>query len=208
MTRRPSDVGAALRLAHDLLEALRVPVRVQGVDLDVRATVGIACYPRDGSNMELLLIRAGMALHSAKADGGAAAAYDHARDDHTPERLALAAELRHGIDAGELELRYQPKLDLRTSAIDSVEALVRWRHPVRGLLMPGDFIELAERTGLIRPLTSWTLEEAAAQQERWSANGLSLGVAVNIRRARSRPSCPGPWRSSPPRTSARAWRSS
>jgi diguanylate cyclase (GGDEF)-like protein len=180
LTPRARDVAEAERLAHRLREALRPPARIQGVDLDVRATVGIALHPRDGDTVELLLIRAGMAQHSAKEDGRTAAVYDHARDDHSPERLALSAELRHGIEAGELELHYQPKLDLRTGAIDGVEALVRWRHPVRGLLMPDHFMGLAERTGLVRPLTRWTLGEATAQQERWAARGVRLGVAVNI----------------------------
>jgi diguanylate cyclase (GGDEF)-like protein len=180
LTRRVADVAGAERLADELRDALSPPARIHGVDLDVRATVGIALYPRDGDTVELLLIRAGMAQHAAKADGLAAGVYDHARDDHTPERLALAAELRHGIEAGELALRYQPKLDLRTGVIDGVEALVRWRHPARGLLMPDEFMGLAERTGLVRPLTRWTLAEATAQQERWAARGVKLAIAVNI----------------------------
>jgi diguanylate cyclase (GGDEF)-like protein len=180
LTARGRDVAEAERLAHQLREALQPPARIQGVDLDVRATVGIALHPRDGDTAELLLIRAGMAQHSAKEDGRAAAVYDHTRDHHSPERLALAAELRHGIEAGELELHYQPKLDLRTGAIEGVEALVRWRHPVRGLLMPDHFMALAERTGLVRPLTRWTLGEATEQQRRWSARGVELVIAVNI----------------------------
>jgi diguanylate cyclase (GGDEF)-like protein len=180
LTRRVADVADAERLAQELREALSPPARIHGVDLDVRATVGIALYPRDGDTAELLLIRAGMAQHAAKEEGRAAGVYDHARDDHSPQRLALAAELRYGIEAGELELHYQPKLDLRTGIIDGVEALVRWQHPTRGLLMPDEFVALAERTGLVRPLTRWTLAEATAQQERWAARGVDLAIAVNI----------------------------
>jgi diguanylate cyclase (GGDEF)-like protein len=180
LTPRARDVAEAERVAQDLRDALRPPASIQGIDLDVRVTTGIALHPRDGDTVELLLIRAGMALHAAKEDGRVAAVYDHARDDHTPERLALAAELRHGIEAGQLELHYQPKLDLRTGEIDAVEALVRWRHPVRGLLAPEEFIGLAERTGLVRPLTRWTLAEAAEQQARWAARGVDLAIAVNI----------------------------
>jgi diguanylate cyclase (GGDEF)-like protein len=191
LTRRVADVAGAERLAHELREALSPPARIQGVDLDVRATVGIALYPRDGDTVELLLIRAGMAQHAAKEDGLAAGIYDHARDDHSPERLALAAALRQGIDAGELELRYQPKLDLRTGVIDGVEALVRWRHPARGLLMPDEFMGLAERTGLVRPLTHWTLREATEQQQRWAAAGLDMRVAVNISARALTPELPG-----------------
>jgi diguanylate cyclase (GGDEF)-like protein len=180
LTPRARDVREAERLAHRLRAALAPPARIQGVDLDVRATVGIAMHPRDGDAADLLLLRASMAGHSAKEDGRAAAAYDLARDHHSPERLSLAAELRQGIDAGELELSYQPKLDLETGAIAGVEALVRWRHPVRGMLMPDEFMGLAERTGLVRPLTHWTLREATRQQELWAAAGLGLGIAVNL----------------------------
>jgi diguanylate cyclase (GGDEF)-like protein len=180
VTPHAGDVDEAERLAHRLRDALASPARIHGVDLDVRATVGIAMYPRDGDTAELLLVRASMAEHSAKEDGRTAAAYDHRRDDHSPQRLALAAELRHGIEAGELELAYQPKLDLHNGGIRGVEALVRWRHPSRGVLMPGEFIGLAERTGLVRALTHWTLRAATEQQERWAGAGLGLGVAVNI----------------------------
>ncbi len=191
LTRPLAGVDEAERLAHDLLEALRPQAHLGGVDLDVRATVGIAAHPRHGDDAELLLVRAAMALHAGKEDGRAVVVYDHARDHHSPERLALAAELRHAIGAGELLLYYQPKLDLRTNAITGVEALVRWRHPHRGLLMPGQFIELAERTGLVRPLTDWTLREAAAQQVRWAAEGLDLTVAVNISARALTPELPG-----------------
>ena len=191
VTRPLDDVADAQRLAHDLLEALRPQAHLGGIDLDVRATVGIACHPRDGDDAELLLVRAAMALHSGKADGRPVVAYDHASDDRSPERLALAAELRHGIEAGELVLSYQPKLDLRTGAITGVEALVRWHHPLRGVLMPDQFIELAERTGLVRPLTRWTLQEAADQQQRWWAQGVDLTIAVNISARALTPDLPG-----------------
>jgi diguanylate cyclase (GGDEF)-like protein len=191
LTRPLAGIDEAERLAHDLLEALRPQAHLGGIALDVRATVGIAVHPRDGDDAELLLVRAAMALHAGKQDGRPVLVYDHASDDHTPERLALAGELRHAIEAGELLLSYQPKLDLRTGAITGVEALVRWRHPQRGVLMPDQFIELAERTGLVRPLTHWTLEEAADQQMRWSAQGVDLTIAVNISARALTPDLPG-----------------
>jgi diguanylate cyclase (GGDEF)-like protein len=191
LTRPLSGVDEAGLLAHDLLEALRPQAHLGGIDLDVRATVGIAVHPRDGDDAELLLVRAAMALHTGKHDARPVVLYDRASDDHSPERLALAGELRHGIEAGELVLSYQPKLDLRTGAITGVEALIRWRHPQRGILMPDQFIELAERTGLVRPLTRWTLEEAAEQQVRWSAQGLDLTIAVNISARALTPDLPG-----------------
>ena len=186
-----TGMDEAERLAHELLEALRPQAHLGGIALDVRATVGIAVHPRDGDDAELLLVRAAMALHAGKQDGRPVLLYDHASDDHTPERLALAGELRHAIEAGQLLLSYQPKLDLRTGAITGVEALVRWRHPQRGVLMPDQFIGLAERTGLVRPLTHWTLEEAADQQMRWSAQGVDLTIAVNISARALTPDLPG-----------------
>ena len=191
LTRPLAGIDDAERLAHDLLEALRPQAHLGGIALDVRATVGIAVHPRDGDDAELLLVRAAMALHAGKQAGRPVLVYDHASDDHSPERLALAGELRHAIEAGELLLSYQPKLDLRTGAITGVEALVRWRHPQRGVLMPDQFIELAERTGLVRPLTHWTLEEAADQQMRWSAQGVDLTIAVNISARALTPDLPG-----------------
>ena len=191
VTRPLRDDGEAQRLADELLEALRPQAHLGGVDLDVRATVGIACHPRDGDDAELLLVRAAMALHAGKAAAEPVITYDHESDHHSPERLALAAELRHAIEADELILSYMPKLDLRTGAITGVEALVRWQHPHRGLLMPDQFIGLAERTGLVRPLTRWTLEEAADQQMRWTAEGLDLTIAVNISARALTPDLPG-----------------
>ena len=191
LTRPLTGMDEAERLAQKLLEALRPQAHLGGIALDVRATVGIAVHPRDGDDAELLLVRAAMALHAGKQDGRPVLVYDHASDDHTPERLALAGELRHAIEAGQLLLSYQPKLDLRTGAITGVEALVRWRHPQRGVLMPDQFIGLAERTGLVRPLTHWTLEEAADQQMRWSAQGVDLTIAVNISARALTPDLPG-----------------
>jgi diguanylate cyclase (GGDEF)-like protein len=191
VTRALRDEGEAYRLADELLEALRPQARVGGIDLDVRATVGIACHPGDGDDPELLLVRAAMALHAGKAAALPITAYDHESDHHSPERLALAGELRHAIEAGELILSYMPKLDLRSGAITGVEALVRWQHPHRGLLMPDEFIGLAERTGLVRPLTRWTLQEAADQQVRWTDQGLDLTIAVNISARALTPDLPG-----------------
>jgi diguanylate cyclase (GGDEF)-like protein len=177
LTRRAGD---AAPLAESVLATLRAPVRLQGLDLDVRASAGVACHPRDGDDAESLLVHAAMALHLAQERGRPWASYDRALDRDRPERMALAAELRHAIDAGELLLHYQPKLDLRTGRVDSVEALVRWRHPLRGLLLPTEFIALAEHTGLVRPLTDWALAEAVSQQRRWAETGLDLAVAVNV----------------------------
>jgi EAL domain-containing protein (putative c-di-GMP-specific phosphodiesterase class I) len=106
--------------------------------------------------------------------------YDPARDSHSRERISLAADLKEGIERGELELHFQPKADLRTGAIVGAEALVRWRHPERGLLYPDAFVSVAEQTGLMRPLTDAVLEAAVAAASRWAAAGHPIPVAVNL----------------------------
>jgi EAL domain-containing protein (putative c-di-GMP-specific phosphodiesterase class I) len=106
--------------------------------------------------------------------------YEPDADDHTAMRLALVSELRDAIRAGDLELWYQPKAELATGAVRCVEALVRWRHAERGLVLPDDFIPVAEQTGLIDPLTDWVLDEALRQHLAWRAHGLQLGVAINV----------------------------
>jgi EAL domain-containing protein (putative c-di-GMP-specific phosphodiesterase class I) len=101
-------------------------------------------------------------------------------DEHSPDRLALVSELRRAIDNGELVLHFQPTVSYASRSVHGVEALARWRHPVRGLVPPGEFIPLAERTGLIAPLGNWVLRTAVAQVAEWSAQGIELTVAVNL----------------------------
>jgi EAL domain-containing protein (putative c-di-GMP-specific phosphodiesterase class I) len=155
-------------------------MRVQGVDLDVRASVGIAACPTHALDVDELLSCADMAMYHAKETRSGWAVYEEALNQHTPERLALVADLRRGIDRGELVLHYQPKIELATGRTHGVEALVRWRHPERGLMPPADFVGLSEHTGLVRPLTRWVVREALSQAGRWRAQGLELKVAVNL----------------------------
>jgi EAL domain-containing protein (putative c-di-GMP-specific phosphodiesterase class I) len=119
-------------------------------------------------------------MYQAKASQSGHAFYASERDRHTRERLQLIGELRDAIGTSELVLHYQPKLNLRTGAVEDVEALVRWQHPTRGLLPPGEFVPLAEQTGVMRSLTDHVLDAALAQCARWRAAGLDLGVAVNV----------------------------
>jgi EAL domain-containing protein (putative c-di-GMP-specific phosphodiesterase class I) len=106
--------------------------------------------------------------------------YDTATDEAHRHRLAVLAELRDAAALGELELHYQPLIDLRTRRVEHVEALVRWAHPIRGTIAPGEFIPLAEQSGLIHPLTAWVLQSAVDQVAKWSAQGIDLAVAVNL----------------------------
>jgi diguanylate cyclase (GGDEF)-like protein len=177
------DIGEtddAVTAARRTLDALEGPAHVQGVDLDVRGSVGIACFPDHGSDVDELLSGADMAMYRAKQARTGWALYDEALNQHTPERLALVSDLRRGLERDELLLDYQPKIDLTNGRLCGVEALVRWRHPERGLMAPSEFVGLAEHTGLIRPLTMWVIEEALRQTQRWRADGLDLRVAINL----------------------------
>jgi EAL domain-containing protein (putative c-di-GMP-specific phosphodiesterase class I) len=128
-----------------------------------------------------LLQRADVAMYDAKVNHATVAPYRAASDVNTPERLQLLADLRQALSGGtDLRLDYQPIVDVRSRKVLGVEALLRWDHPVRGLIGPTDFVGTAERTGLIRPLTRWVLDEAIGQCRRWLDEGLRLTVAVNL----------------------------
>jgi EAL domain-containing protein (putative c-di-GMP-specific phosphodiesterase class I) len=148
--------------------------------LDVQASIGIAVYPEHGSDADTLLQRADVAMYMAKQDKTGYIVYDPKDDKHSPHRLTLMGELRHAIESDELVLHYQPKATIKTGEIIEVEALVRWQHPQHDLMRPDEFIPLAERTGLIKPLTVWVLNHALQQHSIWKEQGLDIGVAVNM----------------------------
>jgi len=175
-----ADANAALGVAEKIRQALREPFALEGITLDLDASVGIALYPDHGRDVETLLQRADVAMYLAKQDHSGCELYSAGRDEYSPARLALVGELRRGIDRRELVLYYQPKAELTTGRVTSVEALVRWQHPTRGLIAPDEFIPLAERTGLIRDLTSVVLDTALGQLREWQKQGLELGVSVNV----------------------------
>jgi diguanylate cyclase (GGDEF)-like protein len=170
----------AVVVAAKIIEALERPFPIADLWLDVRTSIGIACFPEDGEDVGLLLRHADVALYKAKYSKTACEAYSPEEDEHTRERLALAAQLRRGIATDELELRYQPKFTLPGGELKDVEALVRWRHPQLGLLAPDAFIPLAEQTGLIRPLTERVLDEALRQVRCWRDAGVEVRVSVNL----------------------------
>jgi diguanylate cyclase (GGDEF)-like protein len=177
----PETGGDGARgVAERVLEALREPLALPTVIVAIDASIGIVTYPGDGRTAEMLLQRADVAMYLAKQHGGGGMQYDAARDPNDPKRLALAADLRQAIDHDELELHYQPKFHTHTLALPGVEALVRWRHPERGLLFPDAFIPLAEHTGMIRDLTQAVLRMATSQLAAWRAEDLDLSVAVNL----------------------------
>jgi EAL domain-containing protein (putative c-di-GMP-specific phosphodiesterase class I) len=144
------------------------------------ASVGIVTYPTHGDTSEVLMQHADVALYLAKEHRNACAVYDYTRDPYNPARLALASDLDRAIATDEFELHYQPKLDTRTLDPISVEALLRWQHPQRGLLFPGEFIALAEHTGLIKQLTLLVLRKAICQAREWREEGQERPVSVNL----------------------------
>ncbi|WP_337062156.1 putative bifunctional diguanylate cyclase/phosphodiesterase [Kineococcus sp. G2] len=178
---------AARRVAEDLLAALTEPFTVGGTAVHVGASVGVAASgaartagdARPGGDVELLR-QADAAMYVAKRAGGGVAVYDESVDRSARERLQLLEELRTGIDDGQLTVHYQPQLDLRTGAVVGVEALVRWQHPRRGLLLPGEFLDLAEERGLVPALTEVVLRRAVADAVRWRDAGRPLRIAVNV----------------------------
>ena len=169
-----------LRRVEEIKAALEQPVFVQDIPISVEASVGIAFYPTHGDNVELLLQRADVAMYVAKHENRGHATYNPQEDDNNSTKLSLLGRLRHAIDNNELVLHYQPLLDLHTGTVTRVEALVRWQHPSHGFLLPAQFIPIAERTALIKPLTRYVLDAAVGQCKQWEREGHDLSVAVNL----------------------------
>jgi diguanylate cyclase (GGDEF)-like protein len=166
--------------ARQVETAMRTPFLLNGVPVDAPVTVGITVFPGHGDRPEQLIRRADVAMRHARQRGQTHTFYSPGWDQRNPERLALAGELRHAIENGELTLLFQPKIDIRAGVVSGVEALARWRHPRRGDVTPDEFIRVAEHTGLIRPLTDWVLEAAMQQAHRWRDTGLQIPIAVNL----------------------------
>jgi diguanylate cyclase (GGDEF)-like protein len=170
----------ATAVAQQLLMHLREPFVLEGMRLEIDASIGIALHAVHGEDVETLNQRADIAMYSAKQSGRGYALFEPELDRHSPRRLALAGGLRSAINQGEIKLYYQPKADLQTGRIVGVEALARWDHPEFGIVGPSEFVPIAEQTGLITPLTSHVLDVALRQIREWSNAGLELSIAVNL----------------------------
>lgn len=170
----------ALQIARRVLDLLKQPFALGGVQVEIDASIGMALSPDHGVDADTLLRRADVAMYVAKRGNTGYAVYTADQDQHSPMRLALVAELRRAIHQNELSLYFQPKIDLASGRVTCAEALVRWEHPIHGLLSPEVFVPIAEQTGLIRPLSRWVLEAALRQLNRWRQDGLDLAVAVNL----------------------------
>ncbi len=174
-----------------VLTALSAEAELGGVAISAEASIGYAMWPSDAEEPEDLLRRAGLALDTAKLARGVIVRYHASGGEFDPQRLSLISELRRAIGGGELVLHYQPKIDVPTGRVNAFEALVRWNHPIRGLVPPGEFIPIAESTGLIGPLTHWVVDSALAQLAAWSDENPELSMAVNISARNLRDDLPG-----------------
>lgn len=167
-------------VAARMLEILAQPVVFDGLRLSIEGSVGVACYPEDAASFDELLRRADVALYQAKTSRGSFSHYRVDRDESSLHRLALAAELRAALADDQFVAYFQPQYDLATGRPVGAEALVRWQHPQRGLLAPGEFVGAVEHSGLIRDFTMVVLEKAVAECAGWAADGSTLTVAVNL----------------------------
>ncbi|HET6916266.1 MAG TPA: bifunctional diguanylate cyclase/phosphodiesterase, partial [Acidimicrobiales bacterium] len=173
-------VDQVMKAAQRIVDVLQQPFELEGLAVDVGASIGVAMFPEHGKDAAVLLQRADVAMYEAKGADHGVVLYSPQRDQNSPARLTLATELRQAIAEDQLVVYYQPKARVSDGAITGVEALVRWSHPERGLLNPVDFIGVSEQTGLINPLTMFVLKTALRQCAEWSAAGHDLGVSVNL----------------------------
>jgi diguanylate cyclase (GGDEF)-like protein len=169
-----------LRAARTVLSALRAPIEVGPVAFPTQASIGIALCPAHGREPDALLRRADVAMYQAKATVGGFEVYSSERDEFSVDRLSLGADLQHAAERGEMGLVFQPIAEVATGRVTRAEALVRWRHPTRGLLLPAEFLPIAERIGVMRAVRGAVLRQATEQCAAWQRQGVRLGVAVNL----------------------------
>jgi diguanylate cyclase (GGDEF)-like protein len=178
--RSQADAVTAEQLAMRVGESLRRPFLVSGMTLEIDASMGIALAPVHASDYDGLLQRADSAMYASKRNHTGIAMHTSEQEADNTQKLALASDLRRAIEGGQLSLYYQPKAALHTGDISGVEALVRWKHPDRGMISPDQFIPLAERSGLINLLSMWVLKTALRQVADWKRMGLVMPVSINL----------------------------
>ncbi|MEA2426501.1 MAG: hypothetical protein QOF37_129, partial [Thermoleophilaceae bacterium] len=182
LLRETHDRQSVVPVVRRVLKVLEEPVVVGGLALQVEASIGIAIFPQNGRTVDAVMRAADVAMYVAKEQRSGYEFYDEEGHEHRHDagRLALIGELRRAMDEAELVLHYQPKVDLRTGQAKGVEALARWHHPERGLLSPDEFIPLAERSNLLRPMTLYLLDTAMRQANAWRSKGIEVTMAVNL----------------------------
>ena len=174
------DASKVASTARRILTSFQQPFVVEGQLVEASGSIGIALYPDHGVDARTLLRRADVAMYAAKEANSGYAYHSQSHDLRTPDELSLVAEMRGAMERNEFEVYYQPKLHLRSGLMTRAEALIRWNHPKRGLLSPVAFVPLAERTGLIKPLTDWMINRVLQQLNDWHATGAPVHVAVNV----------------------------
>ena len=172
----------AMRVAHKVMLALQPTFRVGDADVHPSASIGIACFPTDGRTSDALFAHADAAMYAAKQRGRKSVQrFAPDMDTFTQDRVRLEGDLHRALELQQFELHYQPKVDAMSGRFRGAEALLRWRHPERGLIAPGEFIPLAEECGLIIPIGEWVIREACRQARAWQRDGLpAVRVAVNV----------------------------
>ncbi len=178
----PTTQADTLEMGKRLLKVMEPSMRLLGIDVHVTPSIGVAFYPRDGATVDALISHADAAMYYAKKLGrNNQQCYTESMGTITHERVKLESELHEALRAGQFELHYQPKVDTATGWINSAEALIRWRHPQRGLLQPGQFIPVADECGLLDAIGEWVLFEACRQARIWQQRGpRAMRVAVNL----------------------------
>jgi diguanylate cyclase (GGDEF)-like protein len=174
------DSKDASAIAQRIQGLLDEPFTIRGLTIHMEASFGIASFPEHGTDVDSLVQRADVAMYQAKSSRGGYEVYAPERDSHSRDRLGLLGDLRVATETGQLQVHYQPKVDLATRQVTGVEALVRWHHPRRGLLGPMEFIPFAEHTSLMRPLSLYVLDTSLQQHRIWSDQGIDLKIAVNL----------------------------
>ena len=175
-----ADSMTAMEVAGAIERALAEPCDIEGLELRIRASVGLACHPEHGDDVDLLLRRADAALYAAKRNRSGVEPWAPGYEVSNPDTLGIAVELARALDQHEIVVYYQPKISLADGRVAGVEALVRWVHPEKGFIPPDEFIPYAERTGLMRRLTAYVLEAALRHRSGWASLGVELQVAINV----------------------------
>lgn len=174
------DKPQVMGFVEDIGRALHDPIVLDGQRLDVGGSVGIVLYPQDGQDAPTLLRRAEMATRSAKRRHSAFGFYEEVGGDPAHEQLSLIGEMREALERGEFIVHYQPKFNLVKNQMTSAEALLRWKHPSKGMISPMRFIPFAEQTGFIREITPWLIEHVIGHAAAWRRNGLSVVPSINL----------------------------
>ena len=175
-----SDAATALRIAETARRSLEIPFELAGHGIALTGSIGVSFFPEHGRNDTTLLRRADIAMYAAKATGAGTTVYAAALDAHSPTRAAMAADLRRAIADARLAVHYQPIVPLRDGGCFGVEALVRWSHHARGPVSPAEFVPIAERSGLIKPMTEFVLRRSVASASAWTAAGRPVQISVNV----------------------------